>query len=264
MFISTFQKYKHLTLLLAFTFWLTHFLSAQMSKTSLMPPLSISKDFVQENVVYNATEFMGLTAIELLPKALFQKDTTEMPIPPKVPKPNEIVVSEPQAEAVETPQTDTQTNVQTDVQIVENTVETSFYQDSTCIDLTFDSVSIVQITDKYVEIEYSIINKGNKAAPIFGEKRSTSDNVAVHFYYSGTPRLTRGAILADGIYLTEGLKETKGMLEPNAVYKNRFKLSLEKKNRFYGVIILQLDVFDVLRHECDETNNIFAIVPKWY
>ena len=94
--------------------------------------------------------------------------------------------------------------------------------------------------------------------------QKVAQNVAVHFYYSGTPRLTRGAILADGIYLTEGLKETKGMLAPNAVYKNKFKLSLEKKNRFYGVIILQLDVFDVLRHECDETNNIFAIVPKWY
>ncbi len=257
-------------MLLAFTFLQSNLLWAQTSKTSLLPPLpenigisslnSISKDFVQQDVVYNVTEFMGLTAIELLPNRLFQKDTTEIPIPPTVPKPNEIATTEPQAEAVETQQTE----IQTDVQIVGNTVLTPFYQDSTCIDLTFDSVSIVQITDKYVEIEYSIINKGNAPAPIFGEKRSTSDNVAVHFYYSGTPRLTRGAILADGIYLTEGLKETKGMLAPNAVYKNRFKLSLEKKNRFYGVIILQLDVFDVLRHECDETNNIFAIVPKWY
>lgn len=255
-------------MLLAYTLLLNNLLSAQMSKTSVLPPLptvsgftiSISKDFVSKDVVYNATEFMGLTAVELLPKTVFQKDTSEIPTPPTVPKPNEIATAELQAEAVEVQQMDTVS----DVQIAENTIQTPFFQDSTCIDLTFDSVSIVQITDKYVEIEYSIINKGNKAAPIFGEKRSTSDNVAISFYYSGTPRLTRGAILADGIYLTEGLKETKGMLAPNAVYKNKFKLSLEKKNRFYGVIILQLDVFDVLRHECDETNNIYAIVPKWY
>ncbi len=253
---STFYKYKHLSLLLALTILLSNLLLAQMLKTSLFTPLSISEYKVPIDTIYRPTEFNGLVAVDVLPKALFQIDTSEIPTTPKVLKSNSGAMIEPQSEEIETPQTD--------VRIAENTVETPFYQDSTCIDLTFDSVSIVQITEKYVEIEYSIINKGNAPAPIFGEKRSTSDNVAISFYYSGTPRLTRGAILADGIYLTEGLKETKGMLAPNAVYKNKFKLSLEKKNRFYGVIILQLDVFDVLRHECDETNNIFAIVPKWY
>ena len=136
--------------------------------------------------------------------------------------------------------------------------------DTACIDLAFDSVSIVQIAEKFVEISYSIVNKGNAPAPIFGTKKTEKDNVAIHFYYSGTPRLSRGSLLADAIFLTEGLRETKGLLAPKAVYKGRFKLSLEKKNRFYGVIILQLDAFDILRHECDETNNIFSIVPKWY
>lgn len=256
MYISTFHKYKHLTILLVLPLLLSNILSAQLLKTALFTPLSISEYKVPIDTIYRPTEFNGLVAIDVLPKALFQLDTSEIPKTPDALKSNSGAMIEPQSEEIETPQTE--------IKIVENTVETSFYQDSTCIDLTFDSVSIVQITDKYVEIEYSIINKGNAPASIFGEKRSNSDNVAVHFYYSGTPRLTRGAILADGIYLTEGLKETKGMLAPNAVYKNKFKLSLEKKNRFYGVIILQLDVFDVLRHECDETNNIFTIVPKWY
>jgi hypothetical protein len=149
-------------------------------------------------------------------------------------------------------------------EIAQKPLENDIFDNENCIDLTFDSVSILNITEKYIEIEYSIINKGTAPAPIFGTKRSISDNVALHFYFSGTPRLNRGSILADGIYLTEGLRETKGMLAPNAVYKNRFKLSLEKKNRFYGVIILQLDAFDILRRECDETNNNFSIVPKWY
>lgn len=154
--------------------------------------------------------------------------------------------------------------LKTQFDIVEKTKENDVFDNETCIDLAFDSVSIIKMEEKYIEIEYSIINKGTAPAPIFGTKRSLTDNVAVHFYFSGTPRLNRGSILAEGIYLTEGLRTTKGMLAPNAVYKNRIKLSLEKKNRFYGVIILQLDAFDILRRECDETNNNFSIVPKWY
>jgi hypothetical protein len=146
----------------------------------------------------------------------------------------------------------------------EITTEERVFDDSVCIDLTFDTVTIIQIAEKYIEIEYSIINKGTTPAPIFGSKRTFQDNVALHFYFSGTPRLNRGSILAEAMYLTEGLKETKGMLAPNAIYKNRIKLSLEKKSRFYGVIILQLDAFDILRQECDETNNNYSIVPKWY
>jgi hypothetical protein len=143
-------------------------------------------------------------------------------------------------------------------------VEMPFFQDSTCIDLCFDTLIVRDISDKYVEIEFSIVNKGTAPAPLFGKRRSNEDNVAIHFYYSGTPRLTRGSILAEGIYLTEGLRETKGLLAPQAVYRQKFRLPLEKKNRFYGVIILQLDAFDILRHECDETNNVKAVIPKWY
>ncbi len=133
-----------------------------------------------------------------------------------------------------------------------------------CIDLVFDTIIVIKITEKYIELEFSIRNKGTRPAPIFGATNSVADNVAVHFFFSGTQRLTRGAIMADGIYLTEGLKNTKGLLYPQTNYIVRHKLSLEKKNQFSGVIILQLDAFDVIPNECDETNNVKAIVPKWY
>lgn len=133
-----------------------------------------------------------------------------------------------------------------------------------CIDLAFDTVKIIKMTEKYIEIEFSIVNKGTFAAPLFGRKFSKEDNVAVHFYFSGTNRMTRGAIFVDGIYLTQGLKETKGWLTPNEVYTERIKLSLKKRISFYGVILLQLDAFDILRQECDETNNVKAITPRWY
>ena len=132
-----------------------------------------------------------------------------------------------------------------------------------CPDLVFDTITVVKRTEKYIELEFVIRNKGNAPAPIFGTSRSNDDNVAVHFFFSGTQRLTRGSIMADGIYLTEGLKNTKGLLYPQTTYIVRHKLSLEKKNQFSGVIILQLDAFDVIA-ECDETNNVKAIVPKWY
>jgi hypothetical protein len=133
-----------------------------------------------------------------------------------------------------------------------------------CIDLAFDTVKIIKIEDKFIELEFSIINKGSSPAPIFGTKRTKSDNVAVHFYFSGTNRMTRGALFADGIYLTNGLKETKGMLLPKAIYTERIKLPLKKRISFYGVILLQLDAFDTLRQECDETNNVQAVTPRWY
>jgi hypothetical protein len=133
-----------------------------------------------------------------------------------------------------------------------------------CIDLVFDTVQVVRHENKYIELEFSIRNRGTIAAPIFGTKRGKKDNIAVHFYFSGTNRMTRGALFVDGIYLTKGLKATKGMLAPNAVYTQRLKLSLKKRISFYGVILLQLDAFDILRQECDETNNVQSITPRWY
>lgn len=225
-------------LLIALNLSLSNILSAQWKSESISPPLSKNTNKAKRDSIS-----------ELLPLLALSIKEIELPFLPIVLNP------------IKEPGKDTLKNRS---EIIEKPSENDFFNDSTCIDLAFDSVSIVKIEEKYIEIEYSIINKGTAPAPIFGTKRSVSDNVAVHFYFSGTPRLNRGSILADGIYLTEGLRETKGMLAPNAVYKNRFKLSLEKKNRFYGVVILQLDAFDILRRECDETNNNFSIVPKWY
>jgi hypothetical protein len=222
---TTFHKHTRTLMLLPLFFFITNILTAQLPTASFLTPLSIYFAKAKMDAPKTVSEFNNLSNNDLITKIKMPVDTP-------------LVVME--------------------------TSKNKFFQDSTCIDLAFDSVSIVNMTEKYIEIKYSIINKGTAPAPIFGSKRTNTDNVAVHFYYSGTPRLNRGSILAEGIYLIEGLRETKGMLAPNAVYTNRFKLSLEKKNRFYGVIILQLDAFDILSHECDETNNVFAIVPKWY
>ena len=268
MFYSVFYKHTRIIMLFAVFFLLTNILTAQTPKKAIKGPLPtasvapLSKEVKKPplETLLMVSEFTGATPADILPNL-----TTEMDNPTTVGQtleeneaPNATVAVQSETNAAK------DDTVKTNLLVADNVTKNNIFQDSTCVDLMFDSVSIVKMTEKYIEIEYSIINKGTADAPIFGSKRANTDNVAVHFYFSGTPRLTRGSLLADGIYLTEGLRETKGMLAPNAVYKNRFKLSLEKKNRFYGVIILQLDTFDTLRHECDETNNIFSIIPKWY
>ncbi len=133
-----------------------------------------------------------------------------------------------------------------------------------CIDLVFDTVKVLRITPDFVELEISVKNAGTIPVDLFGATRSVDDNVAIGFLFSGTKRLTRGAIMADNIFITEKTKNKNGILKPSEILTFKHKLSLEKKNRFSGVIILQLDAFDTVQNECDETNNLFFCVPKWY
>ena len=251
MLYSTFLKNTRLTMLLTTLLFITHFLSAQVERTVVFPPLSILPINVNHNTIYTISEFSTTPQLN----TAISSDTTNRTIDTS----QTVLVA-----TVEKPQTVTDSTKAKAAAVVAAPEDNRIFDDSTCIDLVFDSVSVIQIAEKFIEIEYTIINKGTAPAPLFGTKKSVKDNVAVHFYFSGTPRLNRGSILAEGIFLTEGLRETKGMLAPNTPYKNRFKLPLEKKNRFYGVVILQLDAFDILRRECDETNNVFSIVPKWY
>jgi hypothetical protein len=134
---------------------------------------------------------------------------------------------------------------------------------SICPDLVIDTVKVIKLDEDYIWLEITILNKGTEPVSIFGKKKSMEDNVAIHFYFSGAPRLTRGSVLGDGIFLTEGLKETKGILAPNIPYKHLAKVSLEKKMRFNKVLLLQIDAFNIIDNECDETNNVKAIVPNW-
>ncbi len=130
-----------------------------------------------------------------------------------------------------------------------------------CVDLTIDGVRILESNEKTIKVEFNLFNNGNKAVNIYGETRKLEDNVAVRFYASGTQRLTRGSLIVDGIFINDGLKDTKGMLEPKKGIKLTYKISAEKFTRFNKVMILQIDGFDVVR-ECDETNNVNYVFVK--
>jgi hypothetical protein len=136
--------------------------------------------------------------------------------------------------------------------------------ESFCVDLVIDTAKILYISKKNIIIEYTIINKGNKPAPIFGTSmRSETDNVAVKFYYSGSNRLTKGAMLITGTFLTEPIGNADGMLLPNVPYRNKIKFSIVDRSAFNTNILIELDAFDTIPTECNEANNVFSLSPNW-
>jgi hypothetical protein len=147
---------------------------------------------------------------------------------------------------------------------VEIAKDTSDFVDDrlTCADLALEDLKVLSLTKKNIELEFTIVNKGVGEAPLFGTKKGKEDNIAIQFYLSSSPRLTRGALPLEGIYLTQGLETTKGKLAAGGRYRQKVRINIEKANQFSKVLILYTDNFDVLR-ECDETNNEAHIIPNW-
>lgn len=229
---------------------------AQIDSTNILPPsvTQTTTTKIAEKVVEKPQE----NAQEKPPKKEKKKDK-ERDTPPKI----------------ETPKTEknTEKNVELatkkEVELPKDTImpppvvvaTASPVADSTaCPDLTIDAVRILETTPKYVKLEFIVFNKGNAPVNLWGATRKLEDNVAVQFYANGTPRLTRGSLIIDGIYIQDGLKETKGILAPNKGVKQVAKVATEKITRYNRVIILRIDGFDVVS-ECDETNNTNSIVP---
>ncbi|MEN9610661.1 MAG: hypothetical protein RLZZ628_1475 [Bacteroidota bacterium] len=131
-----------------------------------------------------------------------------------------------------------------------------------CADLALEDVKVLSLSKKNIEIEFTIVNKGVGDAPLFGAKKGKEDNVAIQFYLSSSPRLTRGSVALEGVYVTQGLEATQGKLAPNGRYRQKAKINIEKASQFSKVLILYVDNFDVLR-ECDETNNEAHLTPNW-
>ena len=132
-----------------------------------------------------------------------------------------------------------------------------------CVDLVIDSIRVLKLTESYIQLDYTIRNKGTMPATIYGESRNIQKPLSVQFYFSGSSRLTRGSIFADGVFINDGLKDTKGVLSAGKGLKQSIKLSLEKKIRYYKVIVLEVDSLNRFENECDETNNVSSIIPEW-
>jgi len=131
---------------------------------------------------------------------------------------------------------------------------TPYLDRDNCSDLVIEHIKIVKQGKRNVTLEYSLVNQGNGPAYLFGSTKSKEDNVAIRANISGSTRLSRGAIIIGGGYITEGLKKENGKLMPNERYIGTIKLDTYKMTKFTPNIILELDAYNSLI-ECDETNN---------
>lgn len=126
------------------------------------------------------------------------------------------------------------------------------YGESKCIDLVIDTLKILKHNRKTLIVEYTIRNKGNSEANLYGDLENENDNLALRAFLGSSERLTRGSLPLGGTYVKKGLE--KGILLPQASYTNTIKLDIGKMTRFTPYIIFNLDPFNTIE-ECDRTNN---------
>jgi hypothetical protein len=235
----------------------------------------------QENYVIKAGETVKDVSVQInnantillkptLKDTVIKPDTVSVRMAVANPKPDTIIRVVATSTALPTPRISVDTvlrpvGIAKQTMVKDTLVPTIGIVDSAktlCPDLVIDGVRVAKLTEKYIWVEFNVFNKGTGAATIYGNGLKKEQYLAVHFYFSGTPRLSRGSVFADGIFITEGLKETKGILAANTGVKQTIKISLEKLTRFNKVLLLQIDGFNTTE-ECDETNNGNYIIPNW-
>ncbi|MEM1322592.1 MAG: hypothetical protein AAGG75_20170 [Bacteroidota bacterium] len=130
-----------------------------------------------------------------------------------------------------------------------------------CADLKIDQIGIVKKSKNSITLSYTITNYGTGVAALFGESDKKEDNVAIRANISGSTKLSRGAIIIGGDYLSKNKRSKKKELAPFESYQGTIKLDTRKMTRFTPNIILELDVYNSII-ECDETNNRQHIVVE--
>jgi len=130
-----------------------------------------------------------------------------------------------------------------------------------CPDLVIENFKVTKRKKKYAEITYTILNKGTAPASLFGEDKALEDNIAVRAYASGTAKLSRGDMILGGSFIEKGMKDKKGILQPNESYEGTFKIDIRKKTRHMPYLIMFVDTYQGL-WECNEGNNVMNITYR--
>lgn len=132
------------------------------------------------------------------------------------------------------------------------------FQRDRCSDLRIDSIFVIKKTKRYAIIGYILTNHGTGAVSLEGTS-DPYDNVGIEAYFTGAPKLGRGALVSGRFFITKALKESNGILFPGKQYTGKLKISLSKKTRYTASLILFVDAQGVII-ECDETNNTSYII----
>jgi hypothetical protein len=113
-----------------------------------------------------------------------------------------------------------------------------------------------------MSLQFLIRNAGNAAARLLGASDKIEDNLGVNVYFNSSPKLTRGAIFAEGIFIREGVETLDGVLLPGQALQGEIKINLANRTKFTPNLIFELDPFQTVQ-ECDRTNNTRAILVEF-
>lgn len=135
----------------------------------------------------------------------------------------------------------------------EESTESNFYDKDNCADVVLDTLVIIKNQkDKWLIIEYTIKNVGNRKVNLYGKPGNDEDNLAIKAYLASSPRLSRGSLAIGGSFVHSGLDS--GILLPNESYTATIKLDIRKKTKFTPYIVFDIDPFFKFM-ECDKKNN---------
>lgn len=129
-----------------------------------------------------------------------------------------------------------------------------------CPDLTLDTVYVAEFSEKTMLLRFMVRNAGNAAANLLGESDKAEDNLALNVYFNSGTKLTRGAILAGGIFIQKGRETLDGLLLPGQVLAGEMEISLANRTRFTSSLVFELDPFQTV-NDCNRANNTKGITP---
>ncbi|MEM6964326.1 MAG: hypothetical protein AAF573_06145 [Bacteroidota bacterium] len=130
-----------------------------------------------------------------------------------------------------------------------------------CADLILSKAEIVKENKRFVVVEYTIENIGDRPIDMLGQSKKDEDNIAIKIHFTRSEKLTRGAILAKVEFVKKGFKDNKGTLQPKGSYTQKVKISKVKMTKFTPVLAMTLDPFQSV-HECSKFNNLFFLTAQ--
>ena len=135
-----------------------------------------------------------------------------------------------------------------------NASKNSYKDKEKCPDFLIENITIISQSSKWLELEYTIVNKGLGPANLYGESDGDSDNLALKAYLASSEKLSRGSLPLGGGLVKKNKELKKGILDVDQSYTGTMKLDIRKMTRFTPYVILSLNPFNTI-NECDKTNN---------
>lgn len=127
-----------------------------------------------------------------------------------------------------------------------------------CGDLKFDTVYVRAMNNRTATVLYRLRNTGTRPVHLFARRKGNEISMAVNAYFTLSQRLTRGALLAEGIFLKQGRETLDGVVPVGGFVEGTLEVPLKTRTKFTPYLLLELDPFQTT-DECDRRNNTKAV-----